>query len=86
MSDTNKIVEELRGLFAMAEPHQPMHRMRIAELWDRLDRALSNGERLPDVWADAIRPQVGRGRHLCPVCCNAHSLPLCKETNHEVSS
>lgn len=81
MTDTNKVLQELRDLFNMKVPHQPMHRMRIAELFDRLDRALSNGERLPDDWADAIRPQVGRGQHLCPVCCNAHSLPLCNDVS-----
>lgn len=78
--DTNKALQELRDLFNIPK-HDPMHRMRIAELFTQLDHALSHGSRLPDDWSDAIRPQ-GRHpeqRHLCPVCHNAHTLPLCKE-------
>lgn len=76
--DTNNILQELRGLFNMAQPHQPKDRMRIAELFERLDRTLTDGGRLPDDWADAIRPQVGREKHFCKSCATIHALPLCK--------
>lgn len=79
MTDTTKVVDELRDLFNMATPHQPMHRMRIAELWERLDNALSNGGRWPEQWADAVRPLAfPQAPHLCPVCETVHQLPLCK--------
>lgn len=38
---TNEILAELRGLYAMTTPHQPMHRMRIAELYQRLEQSLT---------------------------------------------
>lgn len=78
MSDTNETLKELRELFEMPR-HQPMHRMRIAELFARLDNELTNGGRLPDEWADAIRPQLRapRQNHYCQVCDIVHALPMC---------
>lgn len=68
--DTNKILQELRDLFNMKVPHQPMHRMRIAELFERLDTALSNGESLPDDWA-----QSNTETYVCAFCRHKFGSP-----------
>ena len=56
-NDTSKVHRELRGLFAMPQ-HEPMHRMRLAELFDSLDTALSHGGVLPEDWRGAVNPVV----------------------------
>lgn len=58
--------------------------MRIAELFDRLDTALSQGERMPDDWANAIRPMLVGPNVQCH-CGNSHKLPMCRNTNEEHS-
>lgn len=77
--NTNDVLDELRGLFNMTTPHQPMHRMRIAELFQRLDNALCNGGRYPDAWANGVRSlEYPQAPYKCPVCEGIHQLPLCK--------
>lgn len=78
MMDTNDILVELRTLLFDTINHSTMQRMRIAELFEQLDNALSNGGRLPNDWADAVRPLTyPQVKHHCPYCDAVHVLPLC---------
>lgn len=55
MTDTNKILVELRTLLYDTINHTTLQRMRIAELFSQLDDKLSHGGRLPDDWTNAVR-------------------------------
>lgn len=55
MMDTNEVLVELRRLLFDTINHTTMERMRIAELFSRLDTQLSNGGRLPDDWSSEHR-------------------------------
>lgn len=57
MVNTTEVLHELRQLFAMTR-HEPMHRMRIAELFEILDESLSNEGYLPEDWRGAKRSEI----------------------------
>lgn len=85
MTDTNRILQELRKLLFETINHNTMQRMQIAELFSQLDQALSNGGRLPIDWIDAVRPLAfPQAPHGCPVCKDVHPLPLCKPTDPQL--
>lgn len=83
MTDTNAVLNELRELLGTPN-HSDMQRMRVAELFHILDTALSNGERMPDDWSNAVRPMsFPQVEHFCVPCGRAHSLPLCNPKDPE---
>lgn len=79
MVNVDYVLSELRKLLFETINHTAMERMRIAELFERLDTSLSRGEHLPREWSNAVRPlDFPLAPHKCDVCGGIHQLPLCK--------